>query len=96
MVHGECAGLVWQIWLYWSQVSVTMKQTLKLILGDLCVGSGGRLHQAHLISLGTGVPLFSVLRDGLRHEEGNLTKSCHLSMDMALSPKLDFFRLGIY
>ena len=31
MVHGECAGLVWQIWLYWSQVSVTMKQTLKLI-----------------------------------------------------------------
>ena len=31
MVHGERAGLVWQIWLYWSQVSVTMKQTLKLI-----------------------------------------------------------------
>ena len=30
MVHGEHAGLVWQIWLYWSQVSVTMKQTLKL------------------------------------------------------------------
>ena len=31
IVHGERAGLVWQIWLYWSQVSVTMKQTLKLI-----------------------------------------------------------------
>ena len=28
--------------------------------------------------------------------QGNLTKSCHLSMDMALSPKLDFFRLDIY
>ena len=28
--------------------------------------------------------------------DGNLSKSCHLSKDMALSPKLDFFRLGIY
>ena len=49
----------------------------------------------HLISFWTGFPLLSVLRDGLRRGEGNLTKSCHLSMDMGLSPKLDFFRLGI-
>ena len=34
--------------------------------------------------------------DGLRRGKGNLSKSCHLSMDMALSPKLDFFKLGIY
>ena len=34
--------------------------------------------------------------EGLRRGEGNLSKACHLSMDMALSPKLDFFRLGIY
>ena len=41
------------------------------------------------------MPLLSVMGDGLRRGEGNLTKSWHLSMDMALSPKLDFFRLGI-
>ena len=60
------------------------------------MGLGGWLCQAHLILFGTGVPLLSVMGDGLRRGEGNLSKACHLSMDMALSPKLDFFRLGIY
>ena len=47
-------------------------------------------------SFGMRAPLLSVMGDGLRRGEGNLSKACHLSMDMALSPKLDFFRLGIY
>ena len=38
------------------------------------------------------MPLLSVMGDGLRRGEGNLSKACHLSMDMALFSQTGLFQ----